>query len=203
MTSVPPESAAHAHLSPEALATLLAHRDRFLAFLVKRTGSAALAEEILLDAFVRGFERGGALRDDETAIAWFYRLLRNAVIDRARRDDARARALESWATELSNAPESDETSRAQVCQCVTPLVDSLKPEYAAAIRTIDLDGGNVRDLAARAQITPNNATVRLHRAREALGRKLRLVCGTCATHGCIDCSCAHSSAGEGLGEKDA
>jgi RNA polymerase sigma-70 factor (ECF subfamily) len=196
-----PTTTPDAHLSPEALGVLLEHRDRFLAFLVKRTGSPALAEEILQDAFVRGFERGGALREEETAIAWFYRLLRNAVVDRARKDDARARGLERWASELASAPAGDDASRAQVCQCVMPLVDSLKPEYAEAIRAIDLDGLEVGALATQAQITANNASVRLHRAREALGRKVRLVCGACAVHQCVDCTCARASAEEGVEQK--
>ena len=41
-------------------------------------------------------------------------------------------------------------------------------------------------------ITPNNATVRLHRARKALKRELERSCGTCATHGCLDCGCGGS-----------
>ena len=44
------------------------------------SGARDLAEEILQDAFVRGLSRGAGarLRDDESAVAWFYRLLRNA-----------------------------------------------------------------------------------------------------------------------------
>jgi hypothetical protein len=33
--------------------------------------------------------------------------------------------------------------------------------------------------------------VRLHRARATLRDKLRVVCGACARHGCLDCSCRH------------
>jgi RNA polymerase sigma-70 factor (ECF subfamily) len=35
--------------------------------------------------------------------------------------------------------------------------------------------------------------VRLHRARQALKRELERSCGTCATHGCLDCTCGASS----------
>jgi RNA polymerase sigma-70 factor (ECF subfamily) len=33
------------------------------------------------------------------------------------------------------------------------------------------------------------AAVRLHRVRAALRDKLKLVCGACARHGCLDCGC--------------
>ena len=49
--------------------------------------------------------------------------------------------------------------------------------------------------AASAGITPNNAGVRLHRARRALRRQTLAFCRACAEHGCLDCSCA-SAPGE-------
>jgi DNA-directed RNA polymerase specialized sigma24 family protein len=76
-----------------------------------------------------------------------------------------------------------------VCACVLSLVDTLKPEYGAAIRRVDLDGVSVRGYAEEAGITPGNAGVRLHRAREALRRQLARGCGTCLMHGCLDCRC--------------
>jgi RNA polymerase sigma factor (sigma-70 family) len=176
-------------LTPEVIRTLVDNYARFLAFLERRVGRE-VAEEILQDAFVRGIDRGGALRDDESAVAWFYRVLRNAVVDRHRRRDAERRAFELAAFE----PESenvapDDALLKVVCACVGALVETLKPEYADAVRQVDLEGASVGDYAARVGITPNNAGVRLHRAREALGKQLQKSCGTCATHGCLDCSC--------------
>ncbi len=80
-----------------------------------------------------------------------------------------------------------------VCDCIGSLVDTLKDEYAAAIRGVDLGGSSVKSFAAEAGITPGNAAVRVHRAREALRRQVVRACGTCATHGCLDCHCQGSS----------
>ena len=44
-------------------------------------------------AFTKGLERTGSLRDEGAAVAWFYRALRNAVVDYYRRNGARSRAL--------------------------------------------------------------------------------------------------------------
>ena len=78
-----------------------------------------------------------------------------------------------------------------VCKCVGALVDELKPEYAEVIRRVEMDGAEPSDFAGEAGITPNNARVRLHRAREALKRSVADYCGSCASGGCRDCSCAH------------
>ncbi|PCC73088.1 RNA polymerase sigma-70 factor, ECF subfamily [Nannocystis exedens] len=175
--------------TPAAAARLVANHRRFLAFLQARVGSRALAEDILQDAFVRGLGKLDGLRDEESAIAWFYRVLRNAVIDHQRRDAAASRRLDALAAELDPIAPASETHGA-VCQCVGQLADNLKPEYAEALRRIELDGVAVKDYAAEAGITAGNAAVRVFRAREALRRQVMRSCGTCAEHGCLDCTCA-------------
>jgi RNA polymerase sigma factor (sigma-70 family) len=178
--------------TPDVLEVLVENHRRFLAFLERRVGSREEAEDILQDAFVRSLEkdRVDTLRDPEAVIPWFYRLLRNAVIDRHRRRGAEDRALAYAAgTADAAAPGADEELRDEVCACVASLVETLKPEYAAAIKRVDLDGAPVVEFAREAGITANNAGVRLHRAHEALRRQLALTCGTCASHGCLDCAC--------------
>jgi RNA polymerase sigma factor (sigma-70 family) len=178
--------------TPDVLEVLVENHRRFLAFLERRVGSREEAEDILQDAFVRSLEkdRVDTLRDPEAVIPWFYRLLRNAVIDHHRRRGAEDRALAYAAgTADAAAPGADEKLRDEVCACVASLVETLKPEYAAAIKRVDLDGAPVVEFAREAGITANNAGVRLHRAHEALRRQLALTCGTCASHGCLDCAC--------------
>ena len=69
------------------------------------------------------------------------------------------------------------------------LLDTLKPEYATALREVEMHERSVGDYARDAGITANNAAVRLHRARTAMRNQLLKSCGTCAEHGCVDCTC--------------
>lgn len=82
-----------------------------------------------------------------------------------------------------------------VCECATALLDTIKPEYAEALRRVELDGVSVKDFARELDVTPNNASVRLFRARGALRRQVERACGTCAKHGCVDCTCGESACG--------
>ncbi|MCC7540519.1 MAG: RNA polymerase sigma factor [Deltaproteobacteria bacterium] len=176
--------------SPEVIATLVDQHRRFLAFLERRVGNRAVAEEILQEAFVRSLDAASAIRDEESATAWFYRLLRRAVIDHWRRRGAERRALDRLALEpQEDVSAPDEELEEAVCACIGALVDTLKPEYAEAVRKVDLGGSSVIGYASESAITPSNAGVRLHRAREALRRRVAESCGTCATHGCMDCTC--------------
>ena len=175
--------------TPEVLQVLLDNHASFLAFLERRVGSREEAEDILQDAFVRSLDHTPSLRSSTSATAWFYRVLRNALTDHYRRRDTRGRALDRLAAEADfDAPDTE--LEAAVCGCVLSLVETLKPEYGAAIRRVDLEGLSVRAFAAESGVTAGNAAVRLHRAREALRRQLARSCGTCLEHGCLDCQCA-------------
>jgi RNA polymerase sigma-70 factor (ECF subfamily) len=193
VTAASTEDNALTGLTPEAIAQLVQGHARFLSFLQRRVSSRAIAEDILQEAFARALARGDSLREGESAVAWFYRLLRNAIVDHYRRTASAGRALEAVASEVAVQGEAvDGELLETVCQCVGDLVGTLKPEYADAIRSVDLEEHSVGSYAQSAGITPNNAGVRLHRAREALMRSLVRCCGTCATHGCLDCTCQAS-----------
>jgi len=181
--------------SPEVVAALVENHRRFLAFLERRVGSRDVAEDILQDAFVRGLTRAGQLRDRESVVAWFYRALRNALIDHWRRSSSERRVFEDAAAGTVAEPAVDPELMKTVCDCATELLDTLKPEYAEALRRVELEGVSVKDFARQNGVTPNNASVRLFRAREALRRQIERSCGTCAEHGCLDCTCGESPCG--------
>ena len=175
--------------TPDALRVLLDNHSRFLAFLERRVGSRDEAEDILQDAFVRSLERAPPMEDTPSAITWFYRVLRNALTDHYRRQDSRGRATDRLAAETESSTEADTELEAVVCACVMGLLETLKPEYGTALRRVELEGASVRSYAEEAGITPGNAGVRLHRAREALRKQLVRCCGVCLEHGCFDCAC--------------
>ncbi len=182
-------SARNSGLTPEAIQRLVQGRQQFLSFLEKRIQSKAAAEDILQAAFVRSLEKGGSVRDEESVVAWFYRLLRNSIIDYYRQRGSAERVSGQLVAHLETHQEPDELFKGEICQCVTALLDNVKPEYRDAIQAVDLDDGSLAELATRAGITANNAAVRVHRAREALRKQVLTACGICATHGCIDCHC--------------
>ena len=178
-------------LSPGVLRVLMANHDRWLGFLQRRVKRRDIAEEILQDAFVRSIARGGSLREDESAVAWFYRLLRNAIVDHMRDEafEQRGRAALARETDLNASGELDQDLIDTICACVTSLLGTLKSDYATAIRRVELEGESLQTFAAAMGITRGNATVRLFRARQALRRRIEQSCGTCATHGGYQCEC--------------
>lgn len=169
--------------------TLVSQHRKFLAFLEKRVESRAIAEEILQNAFMKSIEKKHQLQNDESAVAWFYRLLRNAVIDHYRQRDAQGRALEKHGAEVALGEQMEPEAEATICACINDLIPTLKPEYEQLVRAVDLEGKPVNEAAKELGITANNASVRLFRARAQLKKRLETTCRTCAEHGCLDCTC--------------
>jgi RNA polymerase sigma-70 factor (ECF subfamily) len=167
------------------LENLVARHRELLAYVQRRVGDCALAEDILQDALVKSIDRGDEIR--ESAVGWMYRVLRNAIVDHTRRRAAEQRRVDAAGAELETAEEPE--LRDTVCRCVGELATTLKPEYAEALQRIDVDGIAVKDYAEAAGISASNAGVRVFRAREALRKQVARACGTCAEHGCVDCTC--------------
>jgi len=171
------------------LDTLVENRGAFLAYLTRRVGDPALAEDLLQDAFAKALARPEMLPDDEALVPWFYRTLRNAAIDRFRRQGAADRGLEAFARELNNVEAVPDETRREVCQCIGRLATTLKPDYADALLAVEVEGQAVKDYAERKGLTAGNAAVRVFRARQALKQRVVESCGTCAAHGCLNCTC--------------
>ncbi len=180
--------AAREHTSAVIVRLVDNHR-RFRSFLTHRVGNPSDAEEILQAAFVKSVEKADSIRDGETVVAWFYRLLRNAVIDYYRHRDAEHRALERLDAMSSEGEISEADVERAVCQCVNDLLPTLKDGYSTLLRRLDLEGASISEVAMETGMTANNTRVKLHRARRALRKQLKLSCGSCAEHGCLDCNC--------------
>jgi len=165
---------------------LLGQRAAFLRFLSSKVGFTA-AEDILQTSYLKLVEKGPYLEKDESVVSWFNTVLRHAIVDYYRRNSARDRAHEQFAAETPVSYEVELKDNA--CLCVSGVLGTLKPEYRNVLLAVDLNGRSVAEYAASERTTPNNAGVRLHRARKAAAKRLTQVCGACAEHKCLDCTC--------------
>lgn len=158
-------------MSADVVAVLLENHRAFLRFLERRVGDKDIAEDILQDAFVKLLARPAVAPEGEAVVPWFYRLA------------SFARELEQ--SEVAPPPDVE----AEICACVSRLAGTLKPEYAEAVQQIDVAGLSVKSFAEANNLSASNAGVRVFRARDALKKRVTESCGTCAEHGCLNCTC--------------
>jgi RNA polymerase sigma factor (sigma-70 family) len=181
-----PETNTAENPNPRLIERLSARRGYFLRFVRKGVESLEVAEDILQASYVRAIEHLGELRDQRRVEAWFYRFLRNAVVDHYRRS-----AVSSEVTVEQPLPEPQQPPSApSPCPCAVRELRNIRKEYSQALETVEMQDVPVHKYAGREGITSGNASVRLHRARKALAQRIRIVCGSCAGAGCFDCRCA-------------
>jgi RNA polymerase sigma-70 factor (ECF subfamily) len=179
----------------QLVAALAGSRHRFRSFLQRRVGNPDDVEEILQSAFARSVEKSGEIRSGESVEAWFYSVLRNAVIDYYRSRHAERRSLAYEACTRSDPCYPDPAVERAICRCFIHLLPTLKPDYRELLRRVDLEGAGIAEVASETGMTANHTRVKLHRARAALRERLVRHCGGCAELGCLDCGCPMPTSG--------
>ena len=168
--------------SYELLLQLTARREEFLAFVRRRSGQAIEPEDVMQRALLRAAEHAEQLRDPKRLGAWFYAILRRVLAD-ARQQQRRLGTGSIDSVELA-APEAP-----SACTCSLQLLELLPAAYADILRRVDVGGQDLSVVAEQLGTSPNNAAVRLHRARQALRDKLQERCGTTSSGACQNCRC--------------
>ncbi len=175
-------------VQPEIVRILVENHRRLTALLQGRMGGSKTASRILRQTLAREIGRAGMLRDDESAVAWLSRSLRNAVKNFHRRHVSQegvfARlAVESQVASIVDSPEL----RAAIASCVSDLATTLKPELATILQRVEIEGASVPDVAREEGIANNDAAHRLYWAREELRFRVFQLCGVCVEHSSMDC----------------
>ena len=168
-------------------------RAAILSFLRKQVVDDGVAQDLYQQSVLRAIEHESSLRRREDAVAWFYSILRHALVDYLRKRAVEARGKKAYSQALIHSghgkvPPFEEVV-GNLCCCAYAILPSLRPSHAELIRRIDLGGESSKTVAHDLAMTRNNVRVRLHRARQVLRVRLVLFCGPCCERDCRDCRC--------------
>lgn len=166
---------------------LAEHRAAFEGF-VRARASASDVEDILQVAAMRAIERAQTLRDPERVMAWLYRVHRNVIADQMRANERSLRLADA----VSACPSVDDDTAAALCACSVRQASMIHERYAEILELVDLGGHTAQEAARVLGVSANNATVRLHRARKALRKRLEEHCGVTTLRECLDCRCVEA-----------
>lgn len=165
----------------EAFATLYRRHVRDVhAFLVRRCGSATLAEDVTAAAFERALRNLGSFRWRAGGFrAWVFRIALNELTDHHRREQAARRRDERLAAHepaVTPDPAADIAERIDRDSArdveLRAAIDRLRPRDQAAITLRYLAGLDHREAAAAMGLSAPTFAVTLHRAMRALQAQL-------------------------------
>ena len=179
---------ARASEARESLASIARGRAALVRRLAQRAGSRADAEDLIQSALLKALERAGDLRDQDKMVPWFGRIVETGLADHRRRREAESRMRSRLARDVEEPGQAPDL-RWLTCRCLEVALATVRPEYAAIVRRIDLRGIPLRRVARELGVRPNTAAVRLHRGRRAVVHALRQICRFCRLHWGFDCRC--------------
>ncbi len=170
---------------------LSAHYTDFRRYLLRRVGNQATADDILQNFCVQVLKPRAPLRNNDSAVAWLYVVLKSVLMDHFRRETTRRRLETSYAEQqiVLGRDIVEEKVAGLQCSCIKPVINSLRRDYAQILTRIDMRGESREALGKELKISPENLRVRLHRARRAMYKALKLNCDGCCASGFDDCCC--------------
>lgn len=196
--SLAPMHHAAVSLTPAGATDVLVATSRsFSSYLESNVGSRAVTDEILEEAFGLGTHNIGVLNPHETALSWFYRLLREAVIDQPRSAGVSEPRFNAFRAQVEPHLEPRAAMKEAILHYFRELSAIVEPHFAAALRSVEWDGMTVDAFAEATGITTSLARTRVSDARAALRRCVVLSAGICSVHGRWNCTCGLRSIGYG------
>lgn len=165
---------------------LRAHDAQLRRFVAARVPPETV-DDVRQAAALRAIEKAGTLQQPERVLAWLFRVHASVAKDALRKSASERRLLQAVEAEVDRT----EPMEPELCRCSVVQSRQLSPNYASILDLVDIRGRSLSEAAEALKISVNNATVRLHRARAALRRKMFEHCGVTSARACSDCRCVY------------
>lgn len=149
-----------------------AHQAELRTFLAHRAGSAADADDLLQEIFLKAMRQGEAFCGLDHPRAWLFQVARNLLVDRLRLTREQVPLPE----DLLADPDPASAPVDLLSHCLPRVLSELAPEDRDAVTLCDIHGMSQRDYAARFGLSLPAAKSRVQRARLRLRAHMAEVC---------------------------
>ncbi len=157
---------------PEAVTVLFdLHAERIFAYARHITGSREDAEEIVLEAFQKAFEKAAGFRGDSPFRGWLFGITRNLCLDRLKQP--RLPALDSDAMLLSD--EGRMAAQIEIGMTVREAVARLPEDQRLVLMLCDVEQWDAREAAEILDKSVAATKSLLYRARRGLRSHLTVL----------------------------
>jgi RNA polymerase sigma-70 factor (ECF subfamily) len=136
-----------------------------------RLGSAADAEDLLQDVFIKAMRQGERFCAIDNARAWLFEVARNALADRLRLARDTVELPEDLRAEIEEAAAVD-----SLAACLPRVLFELSQEDREVITLCDIEGLPQEEYARRKGLSLPGAKSRVQRARKRLREQLTQAC---------------------------
>jgi RNA polymerase sigma-70 factor (ECF subfamily) len=142
-------------------------------FLGSRLPSAADADDLLQNVFIRVMEQIGALRQSDRLASWVYQIARREIVDFYRR---RAPRPQESVEEAVDGGSGVGNMNHAVGAWLSAMIDELPDTLREAVRLYEVENLPQAEIASRLGISLSGAKSRVQRGRQQLENLLRGCC---------------------------
>ena len=159
------------------------YQDRLFPTIARLVGSTENAQDIMQDAFVRGFEKLAQFHGESSFYTWIYRIAVNLALSDHRKNQSRRHSKfeqpgknQRAADVPDQSPESDPAlafERHEREEIIEAALNELSPEHRTVVILKDFDGRRYEEISGLLNIPVGTVRSRLHRARSELRERLQ------------------------------
>ncbi len=146
------------------------------AFIFEKVNNKELAEDILMDVFIKIQTKLSDLKDINKLESWIFQITRNAINDHYRSKRNTYELIENQSSFEYEEEEEDTLLVNNTEHWLKNYINILPDKYRKAILSTDIKGIPIKDLAVNQGITYVNAKARVQRGRKLLKQNLDQCC---------------------------
>ncbi len=147
-----------------------AHYPRLLAYSLRRTRTEADAHDVVAETFTVAWRRFDDLPPEDRWLPWLYGVARRVLANQRRSATRQDQVAGRMASE--GAVAGYRTERSEASDLVQEALAQLRPDDQELLRLAEWEGLPHEQIGAVFGISVNAVGIRLHRARNRLGRRL-------------------------------
>jgi RNA polymerase sigma-70 factor, ECF subfamily len=141
------------------------HKEALYYFILKRVHDEPTAKDISQEVLIKVYNFCVAKSGVRNVRAWLFQIAHNAIVDHYRKHK-RDVPTESFNEEREDEPEASAFKDA--AEFILPMINLLPEAYAVPLRMSDVDGTNLKDIAAELDLGLSAVKQRVSRGRKML-----------------------------------
>lgn len=150
------------------------HNVRLFRFLIRLTGSEALAEETVNETFMKVWLKAGSYQGQSTVSTWLFTIARNEALSQLRKR-REAELDEGYAEQIEDESDTQEVTTAKQDKSVLmrACIDKLSSNHREIIDLVYYQEKSVAEAAEILEVPENTVKTRMFHARKQLSEHFR------------------------------
>lgn len=149
------------------------HKTQLRSYVSKRIDDVDAVDDILQEVYIKASGNLHQLKSKGSLKGWLYRIAHNTIMDFYRERKQYEELPENLVAEEQD---TGKQARAELAQCLRPLINELPDKYGIPLRLAELEGVSQQVIADKLGLSLSGAKSRVQRARVKFREQMMACC---------------------------